>query len=34
LIAGFGTTENYGYGLKVYPFSMAKPAISIFRVAT
>jgi len=33
LIAGFGTTENYGYGLKVYPFSMAKPGYFNFRVA-
>ncbi len=33
LIAGFGTTENYGYGLKVYPFSMAKPDYFNFRVA-
>lgn len=33
LVAGFGTTENYGYGMKVYPFSMTKKGYFNFRVA-
>jgi len=33
LIAGFATTENYGFGLKVYPFACAKPGYFQLRLA-
>ena len=33
LIAGFATTENYGFGLKVYPWANAKPGYFQMRLA-
>jgi len=33
LIAGFATTENYGFNLKAYPFACAKPGYFQLRLA-
>ena len=33
LISGFGTTSNYGFNLKVYPFALMKPGYFQLRIA-